>query len=279
MGIDVARIGNWQLTFHKIPLTPWTIGYFPKGPSVTKEMIEKLKALGNEKNALCIQIEPNVTSGDQLLPHSHHPLFSRYTFVLDLTKSEEELLKAMHPKTRYNIRVAQKHKVTINEEENLGPFLRLNNETLKRQHFYAHNDLYYRQMWQHFHPDIARLFTATYRNQILASWIIFCWKDTMYYPYGASSRDHREVMAPNLMLWEIARWGKSEGYKKFDLWGALGPDPDPNDPWYGFHRFKQGFNPNLIEFVGSYDLILKPALYKIYTVADTIRWKYLKMLR
>ena len=63
------------------------------------------------------------------------------------------------------------------------------------------------------------------------------------------------------------------------MWGSLGQDADPRDPWYGFHRFKQGFNPNLIEFVGSYDLILKPALYKIYTVADTIRWKYLKMLR
>ena len=83
-------------------------------------------------------------------------------------------------------------------------------------------------------------------------------------------------MAPNLLLWEIVRWAKAAGYKKFDLWGAIGPDPKENDPWYGFHRFKQGFNPNLIEFMGSYDLILNPLLYRIYTIADKIRWQMLK---
>ena len=83
-------------------------------------------------------------------------------------------------------------------------------------------------------------------------------------------------MAPNLLLWEIARWGKKAGYKKFDLWGALGPQADENDPWYGFHRFKQGFGPKLVESVGSYDLILNPLLYRIYTMADKIRWRLLK---
>ena len=283
MGVDIARLGNWQISFHKIPYTSWTIGYFPKGPTVTKEMIEALETLGKEKNAIFIQIEPNVTSGNQLLPPSHHPLFSKYTFVLDLTKSEEQLLAAMHAKTRYNIRVAQKHGVTIQEDDSHDAFetyLKLNQETLERQGFYAHNETYHRQMWHHLHPArIAKLFTATYQDRIMASWIIFTWKDTIYYPYGASSREHPEVMAPTLMLWEIARWGKQKGFKKFDLWGALGPDPDTRDPWHGFHRFKQGFGPDLVEFVGSYDLIAKPTLYKIYTIADTIRWMLLKIKR
>jgi len=78
------------------------------------------------------------------------------------------------------------------------------------------------------------------------------------------------------MLWEIAKWGKKNGYTSFDLWGAIGPEPDPNDPWYGFHRFKQGFNPTLVEFVGSYDLVIHPLLYQCYKIADTIRWFLLK---
>lgn len=280
-------VEGWQLTFHNIPYTPWTIGYFPKGPTPTQNMLGKLSMLGKEKNAIFIQIEPNVlkslkfkVSSLKYLGPSHHPLFPKYTFVLDLTKSKEDLLEAMHPKTRYNIRIAQKHGVVVKEDrskEAMEAYMKLSSETTKRQSFYAHNQSYHRHMWQHLHPaGTALLFTATYQQKILAAWIIFSWKDTIYYPYGASSREHRDVMAPTLLLWEIALWGKKNGYKKFDLWGALGPYPDPKDPWFGFHRFKQGFGPQLVEFIGSYDLVLNPLLYRMYKVVDTIRWKILR---
>jgi lipid II:glycine glycyltransferase (peptidoglycan interpeptide bridge formation enzyme) len=279
MGIDVVRINDWQLTFHKIPHTPWTVGYFPKGPKPTQQMIEELKKLGKRKNAIYIQLEPNTGEKVNVTP-SHHPLFTKYTFMLDLTKSEDELLSAMHPKTRYNIKVAQKHNVVITEDNSPDAFkeyLRLTAATTQRQGFFAHNPTYHRTMWKIMHDaDIAHLFTASYEGEILSAWIVFVWGDTVYYPYGSSSREHREVMAPTLLLWEIAKWAKKKGLKHFDLWGAMGPRPDINDPWYGFHRFKQGFNPRLVEFAGSFDLILKPFLYRFYTLADTIRWKFLK---
>jgi lipid II:glycine glycyltransferase (peptidoglycan interpeptide bridge formation enzyme) len=285
MGIDVVQIHGWQLTFHKIPHTPFTIGYFPRGPMPSKAMLATLATLAKEKNAIFIQLEPNVIENFKLktenygLRPSHHPLFPKYTFILDLTKSEEELLKVMHSKTRYNIRVAQKHCVVIQEDDSQKAFeayLQLMRETTQRQGFLAHNETYHRTMWQTLSKaGIAKLWTATYQGKILAAWIIFCWKNTIYYPYGSSSREHRDVMAPNLLLWEIIRWGKLQGFKKFDLWGALSPNPDPNDPWYGFHRFKEGYSPNLVEFIGSYDLVLQPMLYKFYTIADKLRWFYL----
>lgn len=276
MGLDVAHTRYGYLTFHHIPLTPWTVGYFPKGPMPTKKMISELRSLGKQKHTLFIQLEPNAQTGNVNLPPSHHPLFTKYTFVLDLTKSEEELLKAMHPKTRYNLRVATKHGVVIKEDnspEAFNDYLRLSEETTGRQGFYAHNALYHQTMWNIMHKaGIAHLFTATYQGKTLAAWILFAYGKTIYYPYGASSREHREVMAPTLMLWEIARWGKKNGYTSFDLWGALGPSLDPKDPWFGFHRFKQGFAPTLVEFVGSYDLIIQPLLYKVYKIADRLRW-------
>lgn len=275
MGIDVVRTNGWQLTFHKIPYTPWTVGYFPKGPKQTQKMLNELLNLGRKKRAIFIQIEPNTTEHIALRP-SHHPLFTKYTFILDLTKSEDELLAAMHPKTRYNIKVAQKHDVIITEDnspEAFKEYLRLTEETTSRQGFYAHNTPYHKTMWKIMHDaGIAHLFTASYHDEVLSAWIVFVWGDTVYYPYGSSSRNHREVMAPTLLLWEIAKWSRRRGMKKFDLWGAMGPNPDVNDPWYGFHRFKQGFNPRLVEFAGSYDLVINKPLYFLYTVADRIRW-------
>ncbi|MBI5449240.1 peptidoglycan bridge formation glycyltransferase FemA/FemB family protein, partial [Candidatus Gottesmanbacteria bacterium] len=157
MGIDVVQTGSWQLTFHKIPYTPFTIGYFPKGPMPNKAMLDKLTILAKQKNTIFIQLEPNVIGNDKLiienfdLRYSHRPLFTRYTFILDLTKSEEELLRAMHPKTRYNIRVAQKHEVIIKEDNSPQAFqtyLTLARETTQRQGFYAHNETYHKTMWK-----------------------------------------------------------------------------------------------------------------------------------
>ncbi len=296
MGVDVMRLGvfehnnlieGWQISFHKVPLSPYYIGYFPKGPMPTQEMLGELKKLGMKKRAIYIQLEPDVSAEEsfatdigKLLRKSHRPLFTKYTFVLDLSKSEDELLKAMHPKTRYNIRVAERHGVTVaedNSDKAFSSYLQLSEETTRRQGFYAHNVTYHKTMWKILHKSgIARLFTAMYQNKILSAWILFFWKDMVYYPYGASSRDHREVMAPNLLLWKIAQLAKKEGYYYFDLWGAMGLHPDTRDPWYGFHRFKEGYNPTLVEFAGSYDLIIHPVQYTFFALADSLRWKFLK---
>ncbi len=289
---------GFQLTIHKIPPTPFTIGYLPKGKLPTRNLLNELEKIGKENRCLFIQLEPNEGKDTKIsisqfpnLQFSFHPLFTKYTFVLDLTKSEEELLSNMHPKTRYNIKIAQKYEVIINEDNSDSAFkdyLRLMKETTKRQNFYAHTENYHRLMWETLKEKgakgkaetlnklTAHLLTATYKSEVIVAWILFVFKDTLYYPYGASSSKYKEVMASNLMMWEAIRFGKKLGLKKFDLWGALGPNPNPKDAWYGFHRFKRGYGTELIEFVGSFDLVLSP-LYNFYKITDRARWLFLRL--
>jgi lipid II:glycine glycyltransferase (peptidoglycan interpeptide bridge formation enzyme) len=101
----------------------------------------------------------------------------------------------------------------------------------------------------------------------------------LYYPYGASSSRFKNIMASNLMMWEAIRFGKKHGATLFDMWGSLGPNPSISDPWYGFHRFKQGYNPRLIEFIGSFDLVINPKLYKLYNLVHKAREIFLKLKR
>ncbi len=61
------------------------------------------------------------------------------------------------------------------------------------------------------------------------------------------------------------------------MWGALSLDPDKNDPWFGFHRFKEGYGGKLVEYIGSYDYVLNPLFYRLYNVGDSIRWKILHL--
>lgn len=299
-GIKVIRTNDLQLTIHPIPHTSYTIGYLPKGPMPTKQMLFELEKIGKVEKCVFIQLEPNVENNENLklkiknlsLGFSARPLFTKYTFVLDLTKSEEELLKNMHPKTRYNIRVAEKKGVKIienNSDKAFEVYLKLTKDTTNRQKFYAHSENYHRLMWETLKTSnfklktendnelTAHLLTATYENKVLVAWILFVLGDTLYYPYGSSSNDHREVMASNLMMWEVIKFGKKLGLKQFDMWGALGPNPDTKDPWYGFHRFKEGYGGKLTEFVGSYDFVIDKKMYLAYKLLNKLRWIILRL--
>jgi lipid II:glycine glycyltransferase (peptidoglycan interpeptide bridge formation enzyme) len=286
---------GYQITVHKTPNFPYHIGYFPKGNLPTKEIINDLEEVGQKNFISFVQLEPNIyKSSDALidarLKPSFHPLFTKYTFVLDLTQSEEDLLKDMHQKTRYNVRLSEKKCVKVqidNSEKAFNAYLRLTKETTERQKFYAHNETYHKLLWDSignknntpFDPNKlqANLLTATFNNKTLVTYILFTFKDHLYYPYGASSNEHREVMASPAAMWGAIKFGKSLGLKTFDMWGAANvPEPKDNDPYYGFHRFKQGFGAKLTEFVGSYDLVINPLNYRLLTVADKIRWAYLK---
>ncbi len=295
-GVRVIRVKNLQLTIHPIPHTKYTIGYVPKGLDINQEMLDKLFTIGNKENCIFIQLEPNVEQINNKkynfknLVASSRPLLTKYTFVLDLTKSEDELLKNMHPKTRYNIKLAEKKGVKIIEDNSNNAFkeyLRLTKETTQRQKFYAHSEKYHRLMWDtlsqaknqpiNFDKLSEHLFTAIYNGRVLVTWIVFVLGDTLYYPYGASSTEHKDVMASNLMMWETIKFGKKLGLKKFDMWGALGPNPNKKDPFYGFHKFKEGYGARHVEFVGSYDYVLNKKLYFIYNILNNLRWIILKL--
>jgi len=288
LGIPVLRYGIYsegkltrafQLTLHKIPFTNKYVGYLPKGPFPDKELAEALKKIGKENSCAFIKLEPNImTSESQSVPNifknSPKPLFTKYNFVLDLTKSEEELLKNFHPKTRYNIKLAQKHNVKIHkriDDEAFEIYLKLYFETTKRQNYHGHNQNYHQKAWATLKQNkMAQILIAFYQGKPLTAWMLLNFKDTLYYPYGGSSKTHPEVMANNLVAWEAIKLGKKLKLKKFDMWGALGPNADSSDSWYGFHRFKQGYGGQLVEYLGTYDLVLNTPLYYFFTIIDKL---------
>ena len=301
MGTDLVRLGEYsgnklisayQLTFHPVPFFKnITIGYFPKGPMPTKSMVNALADLGVQKKAAFIKIEPlQQASGqarDKLLSlglvESKKSLFTKYNFLLDLTKSEDQLLASMHPKTRYNIKLAQKKGVKVYDstaDSDFKTYLKLYFETTRRQKYFGHSPQYHQKVWETLKPaKMARVLIAQYQKKPLVAWMLLNFGDALYYPYGGSSLEHKEIMASNLVAWEAIRLGKRLNFKTFDMWGALPPDADKTNPWYGFHRFKEGYGGNHIEYIGTYDLVLRPRLYTALNLADKVRWGLLRATR
>ncbi len=301
-GNEILWTDYGLLTIHQIPFTKYSLGMFIKGPEPTKEMLTELKKIGKENNLIFIKLEPNVAFSDSSMKYvvsskqretyieilkrngcvPGKTLFTPTTFWIDSTKSEEELLKSFHPKTRYNIRYAERQGVKVQEDNSDKAFeryLELTKETSERQGFYAHTPKYHRLMWKylfslptsHNLPPIAHLLTATYQGEIITTWVLFSYGDFLYYPYGASTDKYKSVMANNLMMWEAIKLGKKLGLKTFDLWGR--------EEGKGFTKFKEGYNPDVIEFLGTWDLVINKPLYDIYRFAEKVRWQILHLKR
>lgn len=294
-GLKVIRLGafegkklkaGYQLTIHPLPKLPYTAIYLAKSTFPDKQVFQALKEIGQKQKAIFIKIEPNINLPlKQPLPLTNScqkskANFYRYTFQINLNQTEENLLAQMKSKTRYNIRVAQRHGVEIVQDKSQKAFdtyLKLMWKTTQRQGFYAHTKDYHRKLWQTLGPtNIYHLFLAKFKGEILAAYVFFIFNGVLYYPYGASTRHHREVMAPYLLFWEAMKFGRQNNCQIFDTWGSLGPDANPKDPWYGFHRFKQGFGGQLVESIGAYDLVGKPQLYQLYKITNKLRWAFLR---
>jgi lipid II:glycine glycyltransferase (peptidoglycan interpeptide bridge formation enzyme) len=293
---------GFELSLHPLPapLNMWNVGYLPKSTLPTTDMLQSLQVFGQKNSCIYIKIEPNVygplndptvqeylQTARQSILHtpdlniiSSKELFTKYNFLLDITRTDEEILANMHEKTRYNIGLAQRKGVRVveqNDEEGFKTYLKIYFETTKRQGYYGHDEHYHRMIWETLRSqNMARILIAYYENTPITAWMLLNFHDTLYYPYGGSTTKHRNVMASNLVAWEAIQLGKRMGLHVFDMWGCMGPQPDTSDPWYGFHRFKQGYGPTHVEYIGTFDIIINPQMYKVYNTLDKYRTKWLK---
>ncbi len=302
LGTEVIRFGEfegetlknvYQMTLHTIPHLPYRIGYIPKSTVPSKEFLTYIKDFGEKEKLIFVKFEPNAIVNSTTLHHemhkdiprpelheSPHPLFPKWTLQLNLQKSEDELMAQMKPKTRYNVRLAQKKGVYVEEvadKKGFELFWKLYEETTKRQKYHGQNKHYHQTIYESLGTNMAHILIAFYEGEPLAAFELFLYKDVLYYPYGGSSIKHRNFMAANLLMWESIRFGVKHQARIFDMWGSAPPEYKDNDPWAGFTRLKEGYGSEFVEFVGSYDFVINPHLYKLYNAMYAIRSKLLNI--
>ncbi|OQY68037.1 hypothetical protein B6D29_01385 [Microgenomates bacterium UTCPR1] len=288
MGVETIKINGFLLSLHKIPYTKFKIGYLPRSAKPDGQTIKKILNYGKTNNLIFVKIEPYAVSSTQKLEQdkptivkSKHPLFPQWTQILELDPNEDNLLRSFHPKTRYNIRLAEKKGVIVQEESNTDgfkKFIKLYFETTRRQKYLGHNMEYHQTVWKNLKGKIAHILIAYYQGEPLAAYQLWFKDNVLYYVYGGTSDKNRNLMASNLLMWEAIKLGKKLGAKKFDMWGSLPPGYKNNHPWAGFTRFKQGYGTKFIKFIDSYDLVINPFWYGIYGTIYKARELLLKVI-
>lgn len=196
------------------------------------------------------------------------------TLLLDLRQSEDNLLRGMHSKTRYNIRVAIRHEVTVSEntnEEGCKIFMAMAQEIQERGGFHYHLPSYYQKMLEVLGSEQrVRLLIASHKNEPLAAGIFIKFGKTYTYAHGASFKKKAHVMAPHLLHWETLLQAKKEDFESYDFFG-IAPNENPRHPWAGISRFKRGFGGSEKNFVGAADGIFDATQYKILNIGRALR--------
>lgn len=283
-GTPVVKVGEIQFTKHKIPFTPFYVGYAPKVNFIEQKFSwVELKRIAKSEGCAFIRFDvPNVLldeSPDSYVQRlikdlsskckkSPRRTFTKWNVILDISAPEEVLKSNMSQKTRYNSRLAAKKGVEVkveNTEKGLKIFQDLHEETAKRQGFFPHPREYYAKAFKLlFEKNMANILVSYYEGEPVASWMIFNYDGTLYYPFGGSSNDNRNLMASNLMAWEAIKLGKKLNCKIFDMWGATA---DKNHSYWGFTKFKLGYGGELVEYIDSFDFVVN---YPIYIIFNTL---------
>jgi len=244
--------------------------YCPRGPigEITnytfQAFLEKVKKIAEEEKSIFLKIEPqnNFQFSIFNFQKSQKQIQPQKTLILDITKSEEELLKQMHQKTRYNVGLAQKKGVVVeisNSESQA--FFGLLEQTAKQDKFHLHPKEYYQKMLEF---DIIKLFLAKYQDKIIVANLVCFFGQTAVYLHGASDYNFRHLMAPYLLQWQAICQARKQGLKYYDFWGI------DEKRWPGVTRFKKGFGGQETAYPGAFDLIFQPWWYQGYNLARRV---------
>lgn len=311
-------IAGTLLIKHKLPRKNYCWLYSPRGPLLTysspqkaKEqmqiLLEKIKEIARQEKAVFYRIDPLVIANAASVADpnqqpkktfkfpgfrfSHQGFQPETTLILDISKSNEEILNQMKPKGRYNIRLAEKKGLKIigvdpqskNLDHYIENYFKILQETLQRDKFYGHSISFYKNMIEKL-PALSKMYlaefedSATKSKKTVAGIIVTFYKDTAIYYYGASSNEYRNLMAPYLLQWTAIQAAKSKNLTKYDFLGISHPtEKDPlgpkNHPWRGVTEFKLKFGGKVVNYLSPQEYSFKPVMHSAYKVTRTISKK------
>lgn len=191
------------------------------------------------------------------------------TRIIDLTKSDEEILSGMHQKGRYNIHLAERHGVGVERIEKLSKpdildfaldsLYRLILETGRRDSFTPLPKAHYEAFLKHLEGSFLLLaYSPSPAPSPIAGLMGVVWRNVGYFYYGASNYTHRHLMAPYLLQWEAMKLCKELTCTTYDLLGVCVDAASSTHPWRGISTFKEKFGGSLTVYPKEQEMLLRP---------------------
>lgn len=260
---------------------PFERAYVPRGPvPADGEALTALVQWARSRGLARVRVEPEagVALGPVLTELGFRPapqVQPQYTMVLKLDPDPDRVLESFSRGTRYNIRLAAKRGVTVAEGADAEEMARQAAASATRQGIRLPPADYYRLLLERL--PWCRTYVASVDGRPLAAMLVIHHDRRGYYMYSGSSGEHRELKPVYAAKWEAVRRAVEAGCLDYDLWGVP-PGPDRDHPWYGLWEFKAGFNGELVEYAGCWDLILSELRHGVGEVTERARRRLGRLL-
>jgi len=282
---DVQALEGWSV--ERLPLPgggraqvllqgtgPLRWAYAPRGPvPASAEAVDDLVSWARERGLARLRVEPEAPAafGEILRERGFReaaPVQPRHTQVVPLGP-EETMLASFKPKHRYNIRLAVKRGVTVEEGADAAEMRRQSAGTAQRQGIALLGEAQYRRRLDLL--DWCRTYVARHEGEALAAIVVARLGGRAYYLFGGASGHRMQLMPTYAVQWAAMRAAARDGCRDYDLWGVPPTPDDASHPWHGLWQFKSGFGGELVEYCGAWDLVLSPWASRVDGLASGAR--------
>ena len=256
--------------------------YIPKGPGVKSaeelsKIVQPIKKFAKKQKVFQVKLEPEIVESTEVKKQlkklgliKTHPVQAGNTIIVDISKSIEEISAGFTSKTRGNIRAGQKTGVTTEivpiNDENANLLFSMMFETMS-SHTHLRSFEYFKDFWQSYENAGNGFFIfAKADGRVISIDFIMKIGTKAARKDAGSIRDHSIRGASAFLEYEVIKYLQSIGITEYDLFGSPPSDQikNPNHPFFGFGTFKAGFNQNVTDYIGCYDIAINPIKSKFW---------------
>lgn len=279
--VETARRGR-HIAVAGGPIVDWM------DKPVVEALVADMREQGRKYHCAFVRVRPQLEKTDESMRLFRElglhaaPMYLSVELagVLDLEKSEDELLKNMRQRLRRALRKAEKNGITIEKSTDparMKEFYDIQLQTAGRHHFIAFSEGFLTKQFAAFAEDnSAVLYTARYNGEVLAQNFMIFYGNEASYHYGVSTELGTKLSGAPLLHMQAMRDARERGIKRYNFWGIVDED-DTKHRFYGVSVFKRGFGVDELKYVPAQDLILNPVKYSVDWVIETARRKRRKV--
>ena len=252
--------------------------------NVVKAVFDDIREQGEKNGCVFVRVRPQLEDGDESrdlfknLGLKPAPIYLSVEFagVLDLEKSEEEILAGASQNFRRALRKAEKNGVEVEAStnpEDIKKFYEIQLQTAKRHDFVSFSEDFLQKQFEAFAKyDEVKLYTAKYEGEILAQNFMIFYGNEASYHYGVSTLEGTRMSSAPLLHIHAMREARARGIKRYNLWGITGEN-ETEHRFYGVSQFKRSFGITELKYLHAHDLVIKPTAYKLTQLIEKTRAK------
>ena len=275
--VETAKRGHY-MAIAGGPILDW------KNRKLVRVVFNDIREQGKKTGCVFVRVRPQLELSDSSLKLMEElglkraPMYLSVEFagVLDLQKSEEEVLAGASQGFRRKLRKAAKNDIEITAETSdkaIREFCRLEKLHAERQKYVAFSSSFLTKQFEAFRKnDEVIIYTAKKDGKTLAQNFMVFYGPEASYHYGVSSELGTKYSAAPLLHMEAMREARRRECVRYNLWGIVEPN-ETTHRFYGVSEFKRSFGCDELRYTPAHDMILKPARYQLTKLVETARRK------